>query len=128
MTMFEELKAKEAQLIEKLSPLREEYERLTVELEMVQHGLAVLSPRPKKTNGPLSDALLDEAEKMRSQRVTWHEVAKKLDVPVHAVQKAIERRQKGNPHRKQPIASTSPNDSSAGRLVPTPLQSKKIPV
>jgi hypothetical protein len=100
MTLLEELKAKESELLERFKPMHEEHDRLMTELAMVQHGLSMLLPK-KSRRTPLPDTLLDEAETMWSHGATWNEVARKLNVTVAAVQKAVERRRKGNPHRRQ---------------------------
>jgi hypothetical protein len=114
ISLFDELKAKEAELVGVLKPIREQYERLTIELEMVQHGLVMLAPKKPRQRGPLPDTLLDEAETMRSEGIIWEDVARKLNVKVTALQKATERRRKGNPHRKQSIAGRSSEVSASG--------------
>jgi DNA invertase Pin-like site-specific DNA recombinase len=100
MDLLDELKAKEARLVEQLTPIGEQYQRLSTELAMVRHGIRTLAGgRGKRRHrGPLPDDLIKEAVKLREQGVYWQEIALGLGVSIPAVQKAVERWQKGNPH------------------------------
>lgn len=111
MSLLEELKEKEARLAEQLGPVKEQYERLSTELAMVRHGIRMLDQpaTPRRGRQPLPEAMLAEAEAMRAVGAPWAQVAQKLGVTVAAVQKAVERRSKGNPHLR--LAANAPPTS-----------------
>jgi hypothetical protein len=100
--ILDELKTREAELEKELEPMKDRYVRLTTELAMVRHGIFMLSPKPADGRGRrrIPAAVLDEAKEMRKRGIVWEEIALKMGTSVAAIQKAVERHEKNNPHLK----------------------------